>query len=148
MLASLFAGLASGQTAAAISRARSAAIAYSLVALATLCGTGFLIGAFYIWLADRLNPLQAALSIGGGFILLAVIILIVHKVVAGRRARRQARKRKSELAAAGLATAVAILPTLLRSKIGLGALIGPALALAAFAIYKENSGSGSDPLDD
>jgi len=53
MLASLIAGLASGETAAAIRRARLAAIVYLLSGVAALCGVGFLIGAAFIWAASR-----------------------------------------------------------------------------------------------
>jgi len=148
MLASLLASLASGQTVAAIGRARSAAVAYVLAALAGLCGAGFLLGAFYIWLAGRYGSIEAALGIGGGFIVLAGIILIVHRLAAGRRARRQAAQRKADLTAAGVATALALLPGLLRSKAGIGALVAPAIALVAYAIYRENSGPDSDPHDE
>ncbi len=60
MLASLISALASGETVAALRRARTAAIVYALAAIAALCGLGFLIGAAYIWAAERYGSLAAA----------------------------------------------------------------------------------------
>ena len=139
MLASLIASIASGQTAAAVIRARRAAVAYAMAGLAMLCGAGFLLFALYIWAAHRYGPLEAALGMGGSFIVLAGIILVVHRIASAARARREAERRKSDLTAVGVAAALAFLPGLLRSKAGLGALLAPAVALAAYAIYRENS---------
>ena len=139
MLATLLASLASGETMVAIRRARRAAIVYLLAGAAALCGAGFLIGALYIWLSDRYGRLEAALGLGFGFILFALIILLVHRLTAKSRARRVMAKRKSDLAAMGIAAAIAALPTLARSRVGIGALLAPALAVVAYAIYRENS---------
>ena len=150
MLASLLASLASGETAVAIRRARRAAIVYLLAGVAALCGVGFLIGALYIWLSDRYGRLEAALGFGVGFIALALVILLVHRLTAKSRARRVMAKRKSDLAAMGIAAAIAALPTLARSRVGIGALLAPALAVVAYAIYRENSRpkpDSDDPLD-
>lgn len=144
MLASLLAGLATGETAMALRRARSAAIAYALAALLALCGLGFLVGASYIWTAGRIGHIEAALAFGGGFILLSLIVLLIHRLSAGSRRRRAAERRKSDLTAVGIATALAALPVLLRSKGGLGVLAAPAIAMAAYAIWRENSGSSPD----
>jgi undecaprenyl pyrophosphate phosphatase UppP len=146
MLASLVASIASGQTVAAVKRARRAAIAYAIAALAFACGAGFLLAAFYIWAAQRYGAIEAALGIGGSFIVLAGIILIAHRIAASARARREAVQRKSDLAAVGVATALALLPGLFRGKARLGVLLGPVVALAAYAIYRENSGP-DDPDD-
>ena len=101
--------------------------------------SGFFIGAFYIWAAERYGPIEAALWIGGGFVALAILILIVHRLMAGLRARRAADRRKADLTAVGVAAALAVLPSLLRGKASLGVLLAPAIALAALAIYRENS---------
>jgi hypothetical protein len=45
----------------------------------------------------------------------------------------------------GVAAAIAALPTLMRSRIGLGALLAPALAVVAYTIYRENTKPGPDP---
>jgi undecaprenyl pyrophosphate phosphatase UppP len=146
MLASLIASLASGETLIAVRRARRAAIAYFLAALATLCGFGFFVAALYIWAAQRYGLIEAALWMGGGFIVLALIILIGHRVTAGAQARRAADRRKADLTAVGVATALAVLPGLFRVRGGLGVLLAPAIGLVAYAIYRENSKPGpTDP---
>jgi hypothetical protein len=50
------------------------------------------------------------------------------------------------MTALGVTAALAALPVLLRSKGGLGAILGPAAALVAYAIYRENvkPGDGDD----
>ena len=148
MLASLLASFASGQTVVALRRARRAVIAYATAAVAMLCGAGFFIGALYIWAAERYGPIAAALWIGGGFIALAVVILLVHRLMAGLRVRRAADRRKADLTAVGVAAALAVLPTLLRSKAGFGTLLAPVIALAAYAIYRENSKPNPADPDD
>jgi undecaprenyl pyrophosphate phosphatase UppP len=145
MLASLIASLASGETLQAIRRARRAAIAYLLAGVAGLCGVGFLIGALYIWLSDRYGRLETATGFGIGFIVLALVILLVHRLTARSRAIRVAERRKSDLTAMGIAAAIAAVPTLARSRVGLGALLAPALAVVAYAIYRENAKSDPDP---
>lgn len=147
MLASLIASLASGETVQAVRRARRAAIAYLLAGVACVCGVGFLIGALYIWLSQRYGSLQTAIGFGVGFIVLALLILLIHRLTAKSRARRVAERRKSDLTAMGVAAAIAALPTLARSRVGLGALLGPALAVAAYAIYRENTRPRPDPDD-
>jgi undecaprenyl pyrophosphate phosphatase UppP len=139
MLASLIASLASGETVVAIRRARRAAIVYLGAGTAGLCGVGFLIGALYIWISERYGRLETALGFGVGFIVLALLILLIHRLTAGSRARRATERRKSDLAAMGIAAALAALPGLMRSRVGLGALLAPALAVVAYAIYRENS---------
>ncbi|RLP22499.1 hypothetical protein [Mesorhizobium sp. YM1C-6-2] len=139
MLASLIASLASGETLQAIRRARRAAVAYLLAGAAGLCGAGFLLGALYIWLAERYGSLATAIGFGVGFIVLALLILLVHRLTATSRARRVTERRKSDLTAMGIAAALAALPTLTRSRAGMGALLGPALAVVAYAIYRENT---------
>jgi biotin transporter BioY len=145
MLASLIAGFVSGETRAAVHRARGAAIAYVLAAMAMLCGIGFLIAAGYIWVAFRYGPVQAALCFGAGFLVLGGLILLVFRLSTGRREVRRAQRHKTDMTAIGVTTALALLPTLLRGgKGGLGALLAPAVAAAAYAIYRENVKSDDD----
>jgi undecaprenyl pyrophosphate phosphatase UppP len=139
MLASLIASLASGETVVAIRRARRAAIVYLLAGTAGIIGVGFLIGALYIWLSELYGRLETALGFGVGFIVLALLILLVHRLTAGSRAKRAAERRRSDLTAMGVAAALAALPGLMRSRAGLGTLLAPALAVVAYAIYRENS---------
>lgn len=144
MLASLLAGLVSGETAVALRRARRAAIVYLLAGVSALCGIGFLIGALYIWLAMRYGRLEGALILAVGFIVLAILIVMVDRLTARSRARRAAERRKSDMAALGIAAAAAVLPGLVRGRAGLGALLAPALAVVAYAIYRENTGPDRD----
>ena len=147
MLASLLAGLVSSRTASVVQRARRAAVAYVLAGLAAFCGTIFLVVGLFIWASERYGDLESALGIGVGFLFIAGMILIIHRIASGIRASREARRRKSDMTAAGVATAIALLPTLLRGKGGLGLLLGPAAALLAYAIYRENAGpnDGDEP---
>ncbi|ESY75355.1 hypothetical protein NKJ90_18755 [Mesorhizobium sp. M0051] len=138
MLASLISGLASGEAVAAVRRARTAAIVYGLALTAALCGLGFLVGAAYIWAATRYGSLAAALGFGAAFLVLAGLILLIYQLSAGSRARRRAQRRNADMKAIGIAAALAVLPTLLKEKGGLGFILGPAVALAAYAIYREN----------
>jgi ABC-type uncharacterized transport system permease subunit len=147
MLASLLASLASGETLQAVRRARRAAIAYLFAGVAVAIGVGFLIGALYIFLSERYGRLETAIGFGVGFIVLALLVLLVHRLTATSRARRAAERRKSDLTAMGVAAALAALPTLARSRVGLGALLAPAIAVVAYAIYRENVRPGPDPDD-
>lgn len=145
MLASLIASFASGETVVALRRARQAAIAYVIAATAALCGIGFLIGAGYIWTARRYGSLEASLVFGIGFLLLAGIVLVIHRLAMDRRRRREIRRRNKDMTNIAIASAIAAVPTLLRSKAGLGTVVAPALAVAAYAIYRENSGKPRRP---
>jgi len=138
MLASLIASFASGETALAVRRARRAAVAYLLAGVAALCGIGFLIGALYIWASQRYGAIEAALGIGVIFLLSSGVIVIVHTTTARTRARRAKERRASDLTTVAVASALAVLPALLRGKAGLGTVIAPVVALTAYAIYREN----------
>jgi len=139
-LVSLISALASGEAMAAMQRARMTAILYGLAAVLALCGVGFLIGAAYVWLAARFGPLATSLGFGIGFLVLAGLILVIHKLAVSARGRRRARERQADMTAMGIAAGLALLPALLRSKAGLGAVVmAPALAVVAYAIYRENA---------
>ncbi|RWE02284.1 phage holin family protein [Mesorhizobium sp.] len=146
-LVSLISALASGEAMAALQRTRTTAILYGLAGIFALSGVGFLVGAAYIWLAARYGALAASLGFGIGFLVIAGLILAIHKLTAGRRARRQARRRKADMTAVGVTAALALLPALAKSKGGLGAVLAPALALVAYAIYRENVKPGPEDPD-
>lgn len=147
LLASLISGFATGETLAVVRRARTAAIVYALAGLAAFCGLGFLVGAAYIWTAAHYGSLAAALGFGFGFLVLAGLILLIHRLTSGARARREARRRSADMKTIGIAAALALLPALLKGKSGLGVVLGPAVALAAYAIYRENVKPGADDPD-
>ncbi|CDX36990.1 conserved membrane hypothetical protein [Mesorhizobium sp. ORS 3359] len=138
-LVSLISALASGEAMAALQRARITAIFYGLAAIFALCGVGFLIGAAYLWLAARYGPLATSLGFGIGFLVLAGLIIIIHKLTASARGKRRARRRQADMTAVGVTAALALLPALARSKGGLAAIAAPALAVVAYAIYRENT---------
>jgi hypothetical protein len=139
-LVSLISALVSGEAMAAVHRARTTAILYGLAAVFALCGVGFLIGAAYIWLAARYGPLATSLGFGIGFLVLAGLVLVIHKLTTSMRSRRRARRRQADMTALGVTAALALLPALAKSKGGLGAaVIAPALAVVAYAIYRENA---------
>lgn len=138
MLASLIAGLASGETMIAMRRARSAAIAYLIAAVAFLCGAGFFVAALFIWASSRYGPIEAALGFGAAFVVIGVVVMVAHRVFARTRARRAATRRSGDVTTIAVATALAALPTLLRGKAGVGVLAAPAIAALAYAIYREN----------
>ena len=123
MLTTLIAGLASGETMLAVRRARRAAIVYTLALLAVLCGLGFLIGAGYIFAADRYGSLRGSTRLRPGLSRPGRLIILIHKMTAKVRARRAVERRSADLKAVGIAAAVAALPTLLRGKAGLGSLL-------------------------
>lgn len=147
MLASLISGLASGEIAAAVRRARTAAIVYALAALAALCGLGFLVGASYVWVAGRYGPMAACIGFGVGFLVIAGLLLLIHQLSAGARNRRRAQRRNADMKAIGITAALAVLPILLKGRGGLGTILGPAIALAAYAIYRENVKPDADNSD-
>ncbi|KAA3447183.1 hypothetical protein C7I87_28470 [Mesorhizobium sp. SARCC-RB16n] len=147
LLVSLLSGFASGETMAAVRRARTAAIVYALAALAAFCGLGFLVGAAYIWTSMRYGSLAAAVGFGAGFLVIAGLVLLIHRLMSGARVRREARRRKADMKGIGITAALAVLPTLLKGKGGLGVILGPAVALAAYAIYRENVKSDTDRPD-
>ena len=144
MLASLIASFASDEAVLAVRRARRAAIAYLLAGVAALCGAGFLVGAGYIWTSVHYGAFRAALAFGVGFVFIAIVIVLAHKLASRSRVRQDVQRRKAEVTTLGVATALAVLPTLLRGKPGIGALVAPVAALAAYAIYRENSKSRPD----
>ncbi len=138
MLATLLAAFASGEAVYTARQVRRAAIAYLVAAVAALTGLGFLVGAGFVAAADRYGAINTALAFAAGFFLLAILILVIHRIASRARARSIASKRPTELKAIGTAAALTVLPMLLRSKGSLAALLAPALAIAAYAIYLEN----------
>lgn len=145
MLASLLGGLLSGETMEAARRARSAAITYALAGLCGLFAIVFLLVAGYVALARVIGSVEAGLAIGAGFLVLAGFILLVHRLRQRRRIREDSKRRKSELIAVATTTAIAMLPTLARGKGGLLTLLAPAVAVVAYAIYRENAAREDDP---
>ena len=151
MLAQLIQSIAAGEPARAAKRVRRMVVDYLIAGICLAIGTGFLIAAGYIFVAERYGPLYTALGFGLGFIAIAAIALILHRIVAGIQARRRAEEaRAAQLKTMVGAMAVAVLPALLKGRGGLVGILTPALAMAAYAIYKENADSSrhDDPHAD
>lgn len=145
MLASLIQSLAIGEASGAAKRVRRAMIDYAIAGVFLAIGLGFLIAAGYIWVAERYTPLMAALWFGGGFVALSIIAVVVHRIIAGMQARRRAAEaRATQLKTVAGAAAIAILPTLLKGRGGIMGALGPLIAMAAYAIYKENAALNDD----
>lgn len=138
-LIALVTAIASGEATDAMSRARRAAIVYLIAGLLGLFGVMFLLVAAFIATAQRIGALDAALWFGGGFLAAAIVIFVIYRIVAAIRARRVAERRKNEVKSVMGAAAIALLPTLLASRGGGIALLGPALGLLGLAVYRENS---------
>ncbi|WP_442582250.1 hypothetical protein ACSBOB_10015 [Mesorhizobium sp. ASY16-5R] len=139
MLASLIAGLATGETLAALRRAKRAAIAYLLAGILAAFGIVFLLVAATIWASQRYGAIHATLGIGGAFVALAVVIVLVHKMTSRVRAKAAVRQRNRDFAKAAVAAGIAVAPALLSGRAGKAALLAPAIAAVAYAIYRENS---------
>lgn len=144
MLSSLFASFAAAETSLAIQRTRRAATAYGAAVVVACVGIGFLVAAAFIWTAQEFGRIEAALGFGVGFLVLAGLILGVHKMLATSRAAKQQQQRRADMTALGTSAAMALLPALMRSKGGIGAILGPVAALAAYAIIREHRKPDSD----
>lgn len=149
MLAALISGFISGEAVAAFQRARRSAVAYLIAAVFGMFGIAFLLVAAYIAAAQRLGPVTAALIFGGAFLVVAVLVVLSNRLGAERVVRKTSRKRNREMSRIAVTTGLALLPTLMRGRVGKAALIAPAIAAIVYGIYRENSRRGppDDPLD-
>lgn len=130
-------------------RARRAMIAYVLAGLAGLVGIGFLVAAAYIAAAERFGAVETAVGFGIGFLLVAGLIFGIYGLSARRRSRRAANRRSLDIASIVAAAAVSLLPSLLRGRAGIAAVVWPVLAVLAYAIYRENTApdEGDEPSE-
>jgi hypothetical protein len=144
MWGTLLSGILNLEPSLFIRRARNAVIIYLLALAAFLCGVGFLIGAGYIYAAQRYGGFHASLGFGVGFVVLAVLIFATYQIASAVSERRKAREQRAAQMSSLLAAALALLPALLRSRTGLAGLLTPVVALIAYMIYKENSGTPDD----
>ena len=129
-----------GETTRAAVRVRRAVIDYIVAGICLAIGIGFLIGASYIYVAQRYGSLWASIAFGVGFVAIAAVVLIIHRIAASRQARRRADEARTvQMKTLAAAMAVSTLPSLLKGRGGLIQLLTPALAMAAYAIYRENS---------
>lgn len=139
MLSSLIAGLVTGETLAALQRARRAAIAYGLAAVFGALGSIFLLIAATIWAARRYGAVEACLAFGGGFIVLALLTMAFHKLGSEVRVKVARKRRNRDMAKVAAAAGLAVLPTILRGRAGPFVLLAPAIAALVYGVYRENS---------
>jgi hypothetical protein len=149
VLAALISGFISGEAVAALQRAKRAAVAYTIAAVFGMFGIGFLLVAAYIAAAQRIGPVYAGLAFGGAFLLVAVLVVLISRIGSERAVRKTSRKRNREMSRIAVTTGLALLPTLMRGRVGKAALIAPAIAAIIYGIYRENSrpSAPEDPLD-
>ena len=151
MFAALIQSLAALDVSSLARNVRRSVIGYSIAGLCLVVGLAFLLAAAFIFTARRYGALEACLGFGVVFVVLAVVTLVVQKLLTSMEKRRRAREAKAnQLTTLAGATAVAMLPALLKSRGGmLGAML-PLLAVAAYAIYNENAREPdrSDDSDD
>jgi len=142
MLATLIQTIANGNTSHAAKRVRRAMIDFAIAGIALAIGLGFLIAAGFMVAMKEFGAIYAALGFGVGFIAIAGAALIVHRILSGMAARRRAEEaRATQLKTLAGATAFAVLPALLKGRGGFMEIVTPILAMAAYAIYKENAAS-------
>jgi hypothetical protein len=119
-------------------RARSAALVYGLIALFGLIAVGFLLAAAFMVLAENVGSIAAALIMGGSFVVLALAVYLGSLVGRSKRQRELAERRRASETGAFLTTAaITALPMLTRSpallRLGL-----PAVAVALYALLRDN----------
>lgn len=134
MLASLLASMAAGEMTGIARRLKVAAAAYGVAAVLALAGCGFLLLAGFVLAADRWGAVGAATGFGLAFLALAGAMLL------GLNLRGRAHRRRV-LDAGRLAgtAAVVLLPSVLARRGGPAALLLPLLAVAGYAIWRENA---------
>jgi hypothetical protein len=138
MLASIIRSLASGEVSDIFGRFRRAAIIYVLAVLAVACGVGFLIAACFMLAARRFGPIEAATGFGIGFVVIAILLVAIHAAVRARGRARRRKARTAEFSSMLGAAALAALPSLFRSRLGILEVLAPFAAIAAYQVYKEN----------
>ncbi len=139
MLGSLIAAFISGEASTMARRARRAMVAYFVAGLACLVGLGFLVGAGYIAASERFGSVEAAVGFGAGFLSLAGLVIGIHSLSSRGRRRKAADRRSVDIASIVAAATVSLLPSLLRGRAGVAAVVWPVLAVLAYAIYRENT---------
>jgi hypothetical protein len=144
MWGTLFSSILNLEPSLLLRRARNAAIAYLLALAAFLCGVGFLIGAGYIAAAQQYGSFTASLGFGIAFVILAILIFGIYEIASAISEKRRAKERRAAQMSSLLAAALTLLPTLLRSRVGLAELLAPVVAFIAYMIYKENTGGSSE----
>jgi len=125
-------------------RVRNTIIINALMIVLGLAGVGFLIAAGFLWLAQAVGGIYAALILAATFLVLALAVYLGSRIGEGRRRREVVTKRRSSETSAFVTTAaLTALPVLLRSPM-FRTLGLPAAAIAAFLLVR----GGGDNTDE
>lgn len=148
MLAKLVQAFTAIDATRAARRVRRAVITFAIAGLCLFLGVAFLIAAGFMLAVERFGAVHACLGFGAIFMGLAVAALAAHRILTARAARRRAQEAKAtQIKTLAGATAMAVLPALLKGRGGVLQLALPLLAMAAYAIYKENAPDEGDDAD-
>ena len=132
---------------AATQRAKRSAILYTIMAVALLTGTFFLLMALFFALMMHFGLIIAALIITAGCVVLAILAFIINRVMDNAEKRRLEERRAAiDTNAALTAAAVAAVPTLLKKPLLTLAL--PVAGLLAVSLLSKDKKSDSPPKKD
>lgn len=127
---------------AATQRAKRSAILYTIMAVALLTGTFFLLMALFFALMMHFGLIIAALIITAGCVVLAILAFIINRVMDNAEKRRLEERRAAiDTNAALTAAAVAAVPTLLKKPLLTLAL--PVAGLLAVSLLSKDKKSDS-----
>lgn len=132
MLARLLTLLTTGEVSILKRRIMVSSIAYGLAGIFGLFGLVFLVMAGFMWTAEQIGPMAAAIYFGLGFFGLVVLTLIGLRIASALLRRAQRRKLAADRNMVAGASAMAMLPTLMSKKGGFSAAM---VTLAGFAGY-------------
>ena len=132
---------------AATQRAKRSAILYTIMAVALLTGTFFLLMALFFALMMKFGLIIAALIITAGCVVLAILAFIINRVMDNAEKRRLEERRAAiDTNAALTAAAVAAVPTLLKKPLLTLAL--PVAGLLAVSLLSKDKKTDSPPKKD
>jgi chromate transport protein ChrA len=128
-------------------RAKRSAILYTIMAVALLTGTFFLLMALFFALMMHFGLIIAALIITAGCVVLAILAFIINRVMDNAEKRRLEERRAAiDTNAALTAAAVAAVPTLLKKPLLTLAL--PVAGLLAVSLLSKDKKPDSTPKKD
>ncbi|MCM2503286.1 hypothetical protein NDN16_06295 [Aureimonas altamirensis] len=134
MLGQFLAKVVTGEAGIFIARLRQMAVIYVLMAIVALFLLLFLLIAAFLWLAQGVGALPAALYFCGGLALLLVVLYVVLLVVGRTPKERASDRLQRDVASFASVAAVSNLPLILHSvKRRKGLLIIPVVGAALWA---------------
>ena len=128
-LAPLLVGLLTADVKSAANRAKRQAILYGLAGLLGLFGFGALLVSSGLYLSDRMSPEAAALIVSAVLFAASMMTLTVASLWSSRERKETGRKRSIGPTLAATA-ALAFLPAILSSRVGIGIASAAAVGYA------------------